>query len=677
MGVVVNLHTRTCSSTSYYTRCLLVVLLVFTMAMAGVLPGGSPAEAQDPGTAFYVDPGDRWIGAPGGWLPDAPITVTFGDPGDPDHSETFESHEGGGLWHHVDYDIEVGEVVTVTDGVTTKSHTVVFVSVDVDQATHTATGEADPGTTVRVQLIEWARGPQIRYEEEVVADGDGAWSVDFAAAGFEVEDHHHVWAIVEDADGDATRAHWRLYTPVFTVSLSDNVIAGGDFAARAPIEITIGDPVQFRDSTQTDGPGHFRLEVDFDIRGGQLVTVTDGITTLEHLTFPLAITHIDVETNVVSGVSEPGTGVAVSVQAEPYPVRGDEVAADGTWSVDFSEEQVDNPRGWAFDIQPGTRIEAAQWEGDFHTTNATTYSTTAAFRDVSADNVHSANIGLAAHHDIARGYADGTYRPATNVRRDQMASFIVRTLEAAGHTLPAADHTFTDIGGNTHEQAIGQLAAADIVLGRTPTDYAPARTVTRDQMASYLVRALEWAHDTTYTAPKSPFTDIAGNTHEQAIDIAYDLGLTTGRTETTYEPRIDVRRDQMASFLVRLLSELASAEGAVIIEKEVVGEFDGDPFEFTITCGEFSDTFVLRDGETYEKRGLPGGVIVETNGDFELDGGTTCDIAETNPQGAVTTITLTPADIVFEQTTTIEDVWILAGETRQVTFTNAYNGPNG
>ena len=180
---------------------------------------------------------------------------------------------------------------------------------------------------------------------------------------------------------------------------------------------------------------------------------------------------------------------------------------------------------------------------------------TPAFPDVHPDNVHVHNIDCAAYHGIALGYTDGTYRPANGVRRDQMASFIVRTLETAGHTLPAAEHTFTDITGNTHETAIGQLAAADIVLGRAPTTYAPARTVTRDQMASYLVRALDWALDTTHTAPASPFTDITGNTHEQAIHTAYDLELTTGRTETSYQPRTDVRRDQMASFLVRLLPQ--------------------------------------------------------------------------------------------------------------------------
>jgi lysozyme len=178
---------------------------------------------------------------------------------------------------------------------------------------------------------------------------------------------------------------------------------------------------------------------------------------------------------------------------------------------------------------------------------------TPAFPDVSRHSVHVHAIDCAAHHDIARGYADDTYRPALSVRRDQMASFVVRALQAAGHTLPAADHGFTDVTGNAHETAIGQLAAAGIVRGQTVTGYAPAHTVTRDQMASYLIRAADWALDTTHGATDSPFTDIAGNTHKQAVHTAYDLGLVSGRIETTYAPHMEVRRDQMASFLVRLL----------------------------------------------------------------------------------------------------------------------------
>ena len=394
---------RACSSTTYYTRVLLVLLLAFTMAMAGALPGGSPADAQEDVPTFSVglDTGGL-VGS--GWVPGTDVTVTVGDPGDPTETAVGSVDDGGWWRINVDADLAPGTLVTVTDGDTTKEHLVAHLELDVDPATAVVSGEAEPGTTVTVSLLQWPDGPggpEVIHEEDVVADAEGSWTVDLGAEGFEFDERHMVFVAVVDAEGDSTLLVWSL----------------------------------------------------------------------------------------PSGVC-------------PAP------------------------------------------------------SATPAFPDVSADNVHVDGIDCAAYHEIALGYADGTYRPANGVRRDQMASFIVRTLDTAGHTLPSPDHSFTDIAGNTHEQAIGQLAAADIVLGRTPTDYAPDRTVTRDQMASYLVRALEWAHDTTYTAPKSPFTDIAGNTHEQAIDIAYDLGLTTGRTETTYEPRIDVRRDQMATFLVRLLGHL-------------------------------------------------------------------------------------------------------------------------
>jgi hypothetical protein len=53
------------------------------------------------------------------------------------------------------------------------------------------------------------------------------------------------------------------------------------------------------------------------------------------------------------------------------------------------------------------------------------------------------------------------------------------------------------------------------------------------------------------------FADTAGNVHEAAIDAAFEWGLTEGSAPGTYSPSLDVRRDQMASFLVRLLAHVA------------------------------------------------------------------------------------------------------------------------
>lgn len=78
-----------------------------------------------------------------------------------------------------------------------------------------------------------------------------------------------------------------------------------------------------------------------------------------------------------------------------------------------------------------------------------------------------------------------------------------------------------------------------------------------------------------------PFTDIEGNTHEDNIRQAYELGLTVGTTPTTYSPRANVRRDQMASFLINSL-EHAHPQ----IEVEWIAEF----VDFA---------FVMPDGTTF------------------------------------------------------------------------------
>ena len=50
------------------------------------------------------------------------------------------------------------------------------------------------------------------------------------------------------------------------------------------------------------------------------------------------------------------------------------------------------------------------------------------------------------------------------------------------------------------------------------------------------------------------FGDVAGNTHAAAIDLLYRYGITTGTSDTSYNPSGDLSRGQMGSFLVRLLA---------------------------------------------------------------------------------------------------------------------------
>jgi hypothetical protein len=110
--------------------------------------------------------------------------------------------------------------------------------------------------------------------------------------------------------------------------------------------------------------------------------------------------------------------------------------------------------------------------------------------------VHRAAVDCLAYLDVARGlgYEEGVrYLPQAEVRRGQMASFIGRALEAAGADLPAPRSAgFEDIAGSPHEERIQQLAAIGVTEGRTATSYAPLASVDRDQMASFLLRATAW-----------------------------------------------------------------------------------------------------------------------------------------------------------------------------------------
>jgi hypothetical protein len=115
---------------------------------------------------------------------------------------------------------------------------------------------------------------------------------------------------------------------------------------------------------------------------------------------------------------------------------------------------------------------------------------------LSIPEAHRANVDCAAARDLADGFTDNTYRPARDVARDQMAAFVARLLDEAGVALDeAGDQGFTDLSGNVHARAINRLAAAGIVDGFGDRTYRPRQVVRRDQVASLLLRAAAHARD--------------------------------------------------------------------------------------------------------------------------------------------------------------------------------------
>ena len=87
------------------------------------------------------------------------------------------------------------------------------------------------------------------------------------------------------------------------------------------------------------------------------------------------------------------------------------------------------------------------------------------------------------------------YCPDKPVTRAQMATFLVRAFDLP----PAPSAGFADTAGNTHEANIDALVAVGVTMGckTDPLRYCPDQAVTRGQMATFLVRALDLTSEPT------------------------------------------------------------------------------------------------------------------------------------------------------------------------------------
>lgn len=182
-------------------------------------------------------------------------------------------------------------------------------------------------------------------------------------------------------------------------------------------------------------------------------------------------------------------------------------------------------------------------------------------RDTIPD-VHLEAVDCLTDLGIAEGLGNdlGTvYLPAANVRRDQMASFVARTLTEVGAALPAAAGLdFDDVEPTSpHATAISRLTQAGIVEGKSGDRYAPGEWVDRNEMATFLTRALAFSagvEDDDLQGGETPFTDVTpSGVHAPSIAGAYELGITAGVTQNRYRPLRPVSRAAMATFLARTL----------------------------------------------------------------------------------------------------------------------------
>ena len=204
-------------------------------------------------------------------------------------------------------------------------------------------------------------------------------------------------------------------------------------------------------------------------------------------------------------------------------------------------------------------------------------------------------VNCMAHFGVTRGRTATTYDPGAPVSRWQMALFLSRAAGPAGVVLPAnpADE-FTDVAGLPEEMrtAINQVAALDIMPGRTGTTFGPGLSVSRAQMAlmldAFLLAAEKGSglglgalggntdelEDVVFD---DSFDDIDNVTRGEysAIRRMYELGVARGTSDDSFSPGAQVTRSQMAVFITRMLAHtLARPAGLTLQSAEASVEED-------------------------------------------------------------------------------------------------------
>ena len=167
----------------------------------------------------------------------------------------------------------------------------------------------------------------------------------------------------------------------------------------------------------------------------------------------------------------------------------------------------------------------------------------AGMRDI-AGNAHEDAIVALLERSIASGYSDGTYRPGQAVTRGQMATFVTNAFGLAPGTTE-----LTDVAGTAHADGIGAVTAAGIASGYPDGTYRPSNPVTRGQMSTFLANAFDLA------PVPATFPDAAGDPHNGNIGAVADARIAQGFSDGTFRPTQAVTRAQMATFLMNALEE--------------------------------------------------------------------------------------------------------------------------
>ena len=168
------------------------------------------------------------------------------------------------------------------------------------------------------------------------------------------------------------------------------------------------------------------------------------------------------------------------------------------------------------------------------------------YTDVPADSWARESIDKAAEYGLMNGVGEGRFGLGETISREQFVTILVRMF---GWESVSGEDAAIDIADSWAREFVNTAAANGVI--DAGGKFRPRDAITRREMAVMLVRALGLGELAKADADAAlPFADVTAQ--RGYIAIAYEIGMTTGATETTFEPDGTAAREQAAAMLVRV-----------------------------------------------------------------------------------------------------------------------------
>ncbi|MCC5952337.1 MAG: S-layer homology domain-containing protein [Acidimicrobiia bacterium] len=176
------------------------------------------------------------------------------------------------------------------------------------------------------------------------------------------------------------------------------------------------------------------------------------------------------------------------------------------------------------------------------------------FGDVGSGHAFCTAIEWVAAHDITTGYEDGSFRPTAGASRQALAAYLHRLEGAPPVQLPPFPSFFDVSVHHPFVTQIEWLVESGLARGYADGTFRPTEVVTRQSLAAMLYRLS--GNPATSPPSGPSFSDVPPtHPFHTEIEWMVNSGIATGYDDGTFRPDTPISRQALSAFVHRMATQ--------------------------------------------------------------------------------------------------------------------------